>query len=233
MDKVLQPYVNEAAPEINAVLGTASENLIRGPNTGPGPVVADAFLWSAQKVDPSVKLALYDTYDVRADIFQGVILANDAYMVLPLRQNLVTITINGSTLKTLLEMGIDSHIKINMPPPCFEISGFKMTVDMTRKSGGRITGIQVRNADGSYTDMDSSADYTVVTTDYLADKGIAPLINKFGPLADNVKTWITDYLKYKPLGIRDVDSLMDYLKTQRTIGKVAEERTTIIEAPGK
>ncbi len=179
---------------------------------------------------------MYDTYDVRADIFKGVILANDAYMVLPLRQNLVTVTLKGSTLKTLLEMGIDSHIKINMPPPCFEISGFKMTVDMTRKSGERITSLQVKNADGSYSDLDSGADYTMVTTDYLADKAIAPLINKLswlGPLSDSVKSWISSYMQYKPLGIRDVDSLIDYIKTQRTIGNVAEERTTIIEPPGK
>jgi 5'-nucleotidase len=236
MDQVLQPYVNEVAAEINAVVGTATDNLIRGPNTGPGPIVADAFLWSAQKVNPDVKLALYDTYDVRADIFKGVILANDAYMVLPLRQNLVTITVSGSILKTLLEMGVDSHIKINMPPPCFEISGFKMTVDMTRKSGDRINDIQVKNPDGSYTDLDSNAEYTMVTTDYLADKGIAPLVNKLGwlgPLADNVKPWITGYLKYTPLGIRDVDSLIDYIKTQGTIGNIVEERTTVIEPPGK
>jgi 5'-nucleotidase len=236
MDQVLQPYVNEVAAEINAVVGTATDNLIRGPNTGPGPIVADAFLWSAQKVNPDVKLALYDTYDVRADIFKGVILANDAYMVLPLRQNLVTITISGSILKTLLEMGVDSHIKINMPPPCFEISGFKMTVDMTRQSGDRISDIQVKNPDGSYTGLDSNAEYTMVTTDYLADKGLAPLVNKLswlGPLADNVKPWITGYLKYTPLGIRDVDSLIDYIKTQGTIGNIVEERTTVIEPPGK
>ncbi|MGD0354458.1 MAG: bifunctional metallophosphatase/5'-nucleotidase [Dehalococcoidia bacterium] len=236
MDQVLQPYVNEVAAEINAVVGTATDNLIRGPNTGPGPIVADAFLWSAQKVNPDVKLALYDTYDVRADIFKGVILANDAYMVLPLRQNLVTITVSGSILKTLLEMGVDSHIKINMPPPCFEISGFKMTVDMTRKSGDRINDIQVKNPDGSYTGLDSNAEYTMVTTDYLADKGIAPLVNKLGwlgPLADNVKPWITGYLKYTPLGIRDVDSLIDYIKTQGTIGNIVDERTTVIEPPGK
>ncbi len=37
MDKVLQPYVNEVAADINAVVGTATDDLIRGPNTGPGP----------------------------------------------------------------------------------------------------------------------------------------------------------------------------------------------------
>ncbi len=33
MDNVLQPYVNEVATEINAIVGTATDNLIRGPNT--------------------------------------------------------------------------------------------------------------------------------------------------------------------------------------------------------
>jgi len=78
-----------------------------------------------------------------------------------------------------------------------------------------------------------NAEYTMVTTDYLSDKGIQPLINKvswMGPLADNFKSWLKDYVKYNNLNIRDVDAMADYLRVQKNVSNVTEERTIIIPA---
>jgi 5'-nucleotidase/UDP-sugar diphosphatase len=235
MDAVLQPYVNQVSSELNTVVATADQNLTRGLNKGPGPLIADAFLWSAKKVNQDVQFAVFDSYNIRSDILKGNILSNDVDMVLALRQNLATMKVKGSIIKMLLEMGIDSHIKIGDPPPCFDIAGLKMTLDMNRKSGDRITAIQVRQADGSYADMNMDDDYTMVTTDYLADKGIQPLVNKvswMGPLSENVKSLIKDYLKYTALNIKDVDAMTDYLRSQKNVKNNAEERTTLIPAAG-
>ncbi len=233
MDSILQPYINQVSGDLNAVVAVADENLIRGPNKGPGPIIADAFLWSALKADPGVQFAIYDTYNVRSDVYKGNILVNDVYMLLPLRQSLATMKVKGNMIKMLLEMGLDSHISINDPPPCYEVSGLKLTIDMNRKSGDRITGMQVRKPDGSYGDMDMQADYTMAATDYLADKSINPLVNKvswLGPLADNLKSWLKDYVGYKNLGIGDVDAMTDYLRAQKNVKNVTGERTTIIPA---
>ncbi len=233
MDSILQPYINQVSGDLNAVVAVADENLIRGPNKGPGPIIADAFLWSALKADPGVQFAIYDTYNVRSDVYKGNILVNDVYTLLPLRQSLATMKVKGNMIKMLLEMGLDSHISINDPPPCYEVSGLKLTIDMNRKSGDRITGMQVRKPDGSYGDMDMQADYTMAATDYLADKSINPLVNKvswLGPLADNLKSWLKDYVGYKNLGIGDVDAMTDYLRAQKNVKNVTGERTTIIPA---
>jgi len=233
MDAILQPYVNQVSSELNTVVATADQNLLRGLNKGPGPLIADAFLWSAKKVNPDVQFAIYDSYNIRSDILKGNILSNDIDMVLALRQNLATMKVKGSIIKMLLEMGIDSHIKVNDPPPCFDIAGLKMTLDMNRQSGDRITALQVRQADGSFADMDMDAEYTMVTTDYLADKGIQPLINKvswMGPLTDNFKSWLKDYLKYTNLNIKDVDAMADYLRAQKNVKNDTGERTIIIPA---
>jgi len=233
MDAILQPYVNQVSSELNTVVATADQNLLRGLNKGPGPLIADAFLWSAKKVNPDVQFAIYDSYNIRSDILKGNILSNDIDMVLALRQNLATMKVKGSLIKLLLEMGIDSHIKVNDPPPCFDIAGLKMTLDMNRQSGDRIIALQVRQADGSFADMDMDAEYTMVTTDYLADKGIQPLINKvswMGPLTDNFKSWLKDYLKYTNLNIKDVDAMADYLRAQKNVKNDTEERTVIIPA---
>lgn len=230
MDNVLKPYADQVDADLNVVVGTAEEDLIRGHDIGPGPIIADAFLWSAQKVDPTVNLALFDTYDVDYDIFKGPILASDIHMVLDLRHNLSAITLKGSLLKMMLEMGLDSHIKVKMPPPCFELSGFKMTIDMNRKSGERITEIQVKNESGEYVPMNMDADYTLVTTDFLLEKGIAPLVNKISWMGPTGETLIKSFLKYRDLNIKDVDALTDYIKYRKTIRNPTELRTTLIRA---
>ena len=233
MDSILEPYINQVSGELNTVVAVADENLLRGTNKGPGPIIADAFLWSARKSNPDVQFAIYDTYNIRSDIYKGNILTNDIYMLLPLRQGLATMKGKGSMIKLLLEMGLDSHLKINNPPPCYEVSGISMTIDMNRKSGDRIMAIQVKQPDGSYADMDMNADYTMATTDYLADKGAQPLVNKFswlGPAADNIKSWIKDYLAYQATGIKDTDAMSDYLRVQKNVKNITEERTTVIRA---
>jgi 5'-nucleotidase len=230
MDRVLQPYADQVAADLNAVVGTAEEDLIRGHDVGPGPIIADAFLWSAQKVDPSINLALFDTYDVDYDIYKGPILANSINMVLDLRHRLAAVTLKGSLLKMMLEMGLDSHIKVKMPPPCFELSGFKMTIDMNRKSGERITDIQVRDVTGKYVPMNMDAEYSLVTTDFLLEKGIAPLINKISWMGPPGESLIKSFLKYRDLNIKDVDALTDYIKYQKTIRNPTELRTTLIKA---
>jgi 5'-nucleotidase / UDP-sugar diphosphatase len=236
MAATLQPYINEISGELNTIVGIADENLYRGQNKGPGPVIADAFLWSARKVDANVQLAIYDSYNVRADLSRGDILLNSVYMLLPLRQTLAVMTVKGSELKTLLETGIDSHLKAGMQPPYYEIAGFKMTVDMSRKSGDRISGLQVLNADGTYSPMNMDAPYMMASTDYLADKGVTPLLNNFswmGPLADSLKPWLKGYFKYTNTGIKDVDALADYFKIKKNIRNVTEERTVVIPAAAK
>ena len=231
IDAVLQPYVNQVSGELNTLVATADENLLRGLNRGPGPLIADAFLWNAKIINPDVKFAIFDSSNIRSDILKGVILRNDVEMVLALRQNLATMKVKGNVIKMLLEMGIDTHLKVDDPPPCFEISGLRMTIDMNRRSGERITSLQVRQPDGSYTDMDIDDEYTMVTTDYLADRGIQPLINKIswlGPVADNIKSWLKSYLNYTDLNIRDVDAMSNYLGSLVNVKNSTEERTKII-----
>ena len=236
MDSVLQPYINQVSSDLNAVVGVAGDNLIRGPNQGPGQMVADAFLWTASRVKPATQIALVDSYNVRSDIFRGEILANDLYMVLPLQHNLVTAKLKGNMIKMLLEAGIDAHIAVGDPPPCFDVAGLKMTIDMSHKSGDRVTNLKVQDTEGNYQDMNMDAEYALVTTDYLADKGITSWIDKAGALksfASILKTWAIDTTRYEYLGVKDVDALTDYIRIRKDIKDRAEERIILLQPAAK
>jgi len=236
MAAVLQPYINEIASELNTIVAVADEDLYRGPDKGPGPVIADAFLWRARKVNPDAQLAIYDSNMVRSDIFKGNILVNDVHMLLPFRQTLSVMTVPGAMLKMMLEKGIDARIEAGIQPPFFDIAGFKMTVDMPGKSGERITGLQLQNADGSYIDMNMDGRYIIVVADSFADSSMDTVLDNFrwmGPLTDNFKGWLKGYLDYLNTGIKDVDALADYLRIQKNVKDIPEERTVIVPAAAK
>jgi hypothetical protein len=79
--------------------------------------------------------------------------------------------------------------------------------------------------------MNMDAEYTLVTTDFLLEKGIAPLVNKIswmGPMSD---TLIKGFLKYRLLGLGDAETLTDYIKYQKNIRNPNTQRTTLIQ-PG-
>jgi 5'-nucleotidase/UDP-sugar diphosphatase len=230
MASVLQPYINEISSELNNVVAVADENLYRGLNKGPGPIIADAFLWSARKVTPDVQLAIYDSNRVRSDIFRGNVLANNIHLLLPFRQTLSIMTVHGAVLKSILEKGIDSCIEAGGQPPFYEISGFKMTVDVSRKSGERITSLQLLNADGSYFDMNMDGRYTMAIDRSFADRGVTAVLYSFrwmGPLTDGFSGWLKGYFGYIDTGIKDTDAVADYLRVQKNIKNVTEERTVI------
>ncbi|MCX6004256.1 MAG: bifunctional metallophosphatase/5'-nucleotidase [Chloroflexi bacterium] len=238
MVKVLQPYINQVSSDVNTVVATADENLYHGRNKGPGPIIADAFLWSARKVNPGVHLALYDSFNIRSDIYKGAVTVNDINTLLPLQQSLVTITLKGNLLKTFIEKAMDPYLKLNVPAPCFEIAGFKMTVDMSCacNTNDRIIGLEVLNKDGNYEPLNMDGEYTIVTTDCLVDRGIASVVNKLrwmGTLADSFQGIIKNYIKLQDLGIKDTDAMTDYLKVQKNLKNVTEERAVVIEASTK
>lgn len=236
MDQVLQPFIAEISNDLNAVIAVAGSDLIRGPNQGPGPIVADAFLWTARKLNPDTQVALVDSYNVRSDIYHGTILANDLYMILPFQYNLVTVKLAGSAIKTMLEAGIDLHTKIGDPPPCYDVSGLKMTMDMSRRSGDRITSLQVMNANGQYQDLNMNTGYRLVTTNYLADKSLTAVAETAGwlkPFVSVLKTWAKETTQYQDLGVKDVDALTDYLRIQQNFKNTGEERITLLQPVAK
>jgi hypothetical protein len=80
--------------------------------------------------------------------------------------------------------------------------------------------------------MNVDNEYTLVTTDYLADKGITSLIDKAGwvkPFAGILKTWAITSTQYNSLGVKDIDALTDYFRIQQNIKGTTEERITLLQ----
>jgi hypothetical protein len=106
-----------------------------------------------------------------------------------------------------------------------------MTIDMNRKSGERITDIQVENPDGGFAPMNMDADYTLVTTDFLLEKGIAPLVNEISWRGSSGESLVKGFLKYRTFNIGDAQATTDYIKMLKNVRNPTTLRTTLIQ-PG-
>ncbi len=234
INRALQPYYSDMPENITAQVAVADENLYRGLNRGPGPVIADAFLWDAQKINSAARFALYASYNVRNDIYEGEVTLEDINMLVPLRQELATVTASGSLVKLLIEMVYDGYIKAGVPTPYLETSGLHLIADMSRRNGERIISLQVINQDGEYENINPEVEYTLVTTDLQVENAAQEIVGRLPlppPARDRAAGWIKNYLKFSSLGIKDVDAVADYCRLQKNLRNITEPRTTIIPAP--
>lgn len=93
--------------------------------------------------------------------------------VLPFGNVVVTLTINGAELKTMLENGVSSMPGAN--GRFAQVSGLCFTYNIAAPVGNRVTGAVRQAADGSCTgavvDLTAASSYTVAMNDFMANGG--------------------------------------------------------------
>jgi 5'-nucleotidase len=95
------------------------------------------------------------------------------------------------------------------------VSGVIVAIDTTRASGSRI--VALRLADGR--ELSDSKTYKVIMNNFIAEGG-----SNLGPPAEAKQT---------PLGIIDIDALVDYIKTLKSpLVAPAEPRITLTKPGG-
>ncbi len=93
--------------------------------------------------------------------------------VLPFGNIVVTLTINGEELKTMLENGVSAMPEVD--GRFAQVSGLCFTYDISAAAGSRVTSAVRQAADGSCTgaavDLTSASDYAIAENDYMANGG--------------------------------------------------------------
>lgn len=93
--------------------------------------------------------------------------------VLPFGNVVVTFSVNGAELKTMLENGISRMPAADGRFP--QVSGLCFTYDISAPAGSRVTGAVRQAADGSCTgapvDLTAAATYTIAENDFMANGG--------------------------------------------------------------
>ena len=212
---LLAPYAAEVARYRSVKVATAVEPIVRGLNSGPGPLACDSMLPAV----PNARAALINYGGVRRDLNQGDITVGDVLEVMPFGNTLVLVDLTGAQIKSALEQGIDflmTHYPGNDPPLMPYVAGMKFSVSPHAAAGARVSVLEIKDAGGIYQPVQDAFVYRIVTNAYVAGggDGFAAIKNAAGFRSDT--------------GVIDSDAFRVHLAALVSVENPTEQRITIL-----
>ncbi len=183
------------------VVAQVGEDLKRGFNAGPGPIVADSM-----RAYAGTQIGMTNVGGVRIDLLSGALTTAKVYEVIPFGNTLVTLKAKGAQVVKAFEDGVDFGLSKygDFPAnPLLYVSGATLSVSPAKPKGSRVSDVKVLSADGTWADLDPSATYTVVVNNFMAAGG--DKYDTFASIADKKDTGYIDaeaffaYVKDKTL----------------------------------
>lgn len=211
----LAPYARQIAAYRSVVVATATNDIMRGLNSGPGPLSADAMLAAVS----GARVALINNGGIRKDLLAGTISVGDVIEVLPFGNTLILLDLTGAELKMALEEGIDFLLQRypgQNPPAMPYLAGASFSVRPAAAKGMRVSALAIKDEKGVYQPVNSGAVYRIVANAFVAGggDGFAMVKNASGFRSDT--------------GIIDSDAFRDYLKSLGSVSNPTEQRITIL-----
>ncbi len=208
--KMLETYAGPLQEMMRTTVAAAAQNLERGNNAGPGPLVANAMLWKTRA--SGTQVAIQNVGGIRRDIPAGPVSVATVYELLPFNNSLVILDLKGSELKAALEEAVNFQLATSGKEPYLYVAGITFRIDTAAPKGSRIREPRVKLADGGYADIDNARAYRIVTNNYLASGG------------DGIPTLGAATGYRVNTGFTDAEVFLEYLKSLGTIRAPAEKR---------
>jgi 2',3'-cyclic-nucleotide 2'-phosphodiesterase (5'-nucleotidase family) len=169
-------YLPKIAELKATVVGTTA-TVLNGGNpparvgeTNLGNFIADGMLAKAKTINPNTVIALQNGGGVRETVAAGNVTLESVFKVLPFGNTLAIMNLKGSEIKAALE-----HAVKTAPGTAngafLQVSGLRFTYDSTKPVNEKVLTIEVKNADGTYTALDSTKNYYVATNIFTAKGG--------------------------------------------------------------
>ncbi|WP_456480629.1 bifunctional metallophosphatase/5'-nucleotidase [Nautilia sp.] len=230
-DKRVQEVINRYKPEVDALLsqtvGTASEDLINVRLPGDVDPESNITLEHGSLIAPLVALSMYEKVQkegcdfalqnaggIRISIPQGNITVGEIYTLLPFGNTLVTLEMNGSVIKTMLENAIERSFITKTNTGAFPYLGnAKITIKKDNPSGNRIIDFKIKK-DGVWVDFDENKTYKIVTSAYLAGGG------------DNYSE-MSQAINKTDTGFVEADTFIEYVKQKQIISPLPDDETPV------
>ena len=135
--------------------------------TNLGSLIADALL-EKTSID-GAEVALINGGGVRASIAGPDITVGNVLEVLPFGNTIALVTVTGQQLLDALENGVS---QIELGAGRFpQVAGLRFEFSTNLPALQRILSVEIQNADGTYTALNLTADYRVVTNNFMLGGG--------------------------------------------------------------
>ncbi len=216
---LIDRYEALAAPLADAVVGNVAADITREENqageSALGGVIADAQLAATRRDDAGgAVVAFMNSGGIRADIrfaasadgADGEVTYGEAFAVHPFGNSLVTMSLTGVQIDTLLEQQFDNPDVGSMR--VLQVSeGFSYVWDAAAATGSKVDAASIK-IDGVMVDPDGS--YRVTVNSFLADGG-----DGFSVLQDGEE---------RVVGAIDLDALIAYFAAHGTVDPGLQDR---------
>ncbi len=179
---IIKKYDDQIRGEFGRVVGETRVDLAKRPfESNLGNLVCDAMREAA-----GADAAIQNNGGIRTTIPKGKITLEQAYMLLPFDNNLMTMELTGAQIIGLLEQNAKTEGML-------QVSGLKVVYDMTAAEGSRVKDLAIGGKPA-----ERLRTYRVTTNDFLAAGGDRFDIFRAGKnavIGDNVRDAFLDYLK--------------------------------------
>ena len=218
-------YKTLSAPIANRVIGSVTASLTRTANAAGesslGDIIADAQLEATQAPDFGGAVAAFmNPGGIRADITytnagtegDGNVTYGEAFTTQPFGNSLVTMTLSGTQIDTLLEQQFTSCGQTSTR--ILQVSsGFSYTYDL---AGGACTKVDLASIKLNGVAIDAATNYRITVNSFLADGGDNFLVLKEGTARLG--------------GAQDLDALEAYFQAHSPVAPGPQNRITLQSA---
>ncbi|MFT5435213.1 MAG: 2',3'-cyclic-nucleotide 2'-phosphodiesterase (5'-nucleotidase family) [Myxococcota bacterium] len=171
---LLEGFRSKVGKALDVQIAVAGPGLVRGREKADSAL--GNWLTDVMRASAGTQIALQNTRGIRADLHEGPLTMRDVYKVMPFDNTLVTTTLTGDQLRTLIRASLKGGAAQ------LQISG--MTVSAWLDAEGHPTKVRVKVAG---TPLKGKQRYTVATNNYLASGGTGGEIFQKIPTKDTAK----------------------------------------------
>lgn len=188
--RLLNDTLTLTGPLIKEIISSTQMNISVGRNTEGESNLYDLVTDSMRRAMQS-DIAIINEGAVRADIGPGNITEGKMYEMLPFGNNIITVTLTGGQILSLLEQQWNRTV---VPHHMLQISGFTYTYDDSKPEGSRVVSTSLNGSP-----LDPGQRYTIATVAFLSGGGDGYTVMKQGLPGET--------------GPLDIDALTSYIRS--------------------
>jgi 5'-nucleotidase / UDP-sugar diphosphatase len=169
----VEALVEEETGATTEVELVGNRNVCRIEECALGNLIADAM-----RDQTGAQIAIMNAGGIRANIDEGPITLGDLLTVQPFGNLTSTFELSGADVIAALENGVSAVVvtdgvvsRDDLSGRFPQVSGIRYTFDPTQAEGSRIVSVEVEGEDGTFSPIDESATYTVVTNNFVRNGG--------------------------------------------------------------
>lgn len=174
--ELIKPYKEKISTLQNQSIGVTSavklegeRAVVRTQESNLGNLITDGMLATAKKINPETVIALTNGGGIRASIDEGEITMGEVQTTMPFGNTLGIMNLKGSEIKAALEHSVSQAPGEN--GAFLHVSGMKFSYDSSKAAGERVVKVEVKGADGTYSELDLTKNYFVATNTFTAKGG--------------------------------------------------------------